>query len=254
MWKASREIDPITTEEIDDVKRFFPMEKYFILGHARSGTTLLTRLIRLHDQVHCNYQAHFFSNAPLISNLVADQQIGQWMSKKSNRWNHGKDMSTVALRAMMDFIMERDALQYGKTIVGDKSPNVNTNGEAVVEMHKFYPDVKLIYIIRDGRDTLISHRFQNFIDGYKFLPAADLAIRDDFANDSAPYFSGEKSIFTLKAIERMARGWVENVNETHSRGLELYGDQYLVLKYEDLLHQTFETMTRIWKISGCFSR
>ena len=54
------EIPPINLEEVAEAKKFFPMDKFFIFGHARSGTTLLTRLVRLHPDVHCNYQAHFF--------------------------------------------------------------------------------------------------------------------------------------------------------------------------------------------------
>ncbi len=45
-----REIPPITAEEVAEAHSIFPTEKFFIFGHARSGTTLLTRLIRLHPQ------------------------------------------------------------------------------------------------------------------------------------------------------------------------------------------------------------
>ena len=129
-----RQIRPITLEEVEEIKHFFPMEKYFIFGHARSGTTLLTRLVRLHPEVHCNYQAHFFTSKPKWSELISDYHSLKWFSRRSNRWNRGKDLTTVALRAMADFILERDARLEGKTIVGDKSPNARTNGRAVAEM------------------------------------------------------------------------------------------------------------------------
>ena len=63
-------IPAITSEEMAEIKQFFPREKFFIFGHARSGTTLLVRLIRLHPEVHCNYQAHFFTRKPLLKSLV----------------------------------------------------------------------------------------------------------------------------------------------------------------------------------------
>ncbi|HEX9333295.1 MAG TPA: hypothetical protein VF896_15485, partial [Anaerolineales bacterium] len=57
--KKKRNLIPsITPEEVAEIKQFFPREKFFIFGHARSGTTLLMRLVRLHSEVHCNYQAH----------------------------------------------------------------------------------------------------------------------------------------------------------------------------------------------------
>ena len=124
----SRSIPTITIEEIAEAKEFFPMEKFFIFGHARSGTTLLTRLIRLHPEVHCNYQAHFFTRPPLLSDMAAEKRFGDWLAHPSNRWNRGRDLTPVALRAMSDFILERDARRGGKTIVGDKSPNAFLKG------------------------------------------------------------------------------------------------------------------------------
>ena len=63
-------IPAITPEEVAEIKQFFPREKFFIFGHARSGTTLLMRLVRLHPEVHCDYQAHFFTRRPLLKSLV----------------------------------------------------------------------------------------------------------------------------------------------------------------------------------------
>src|SRR4030095_13268710 len=68
--KSRNPITAITLEEVAEIKQFFPREKFFILGHARSGTTLLMRLARLHPEVHCNYQAHFFTRRPLLKSLV----------------------------------------------------------------------------------------------------------------------------------------------------------------------------------------
>jgi hypothetical protein len=245
-----RQIPQITSEEVAEMKNFFPMEKFFIFGHARSGTTLLVRLIRLHPEIHCNYQAHFFSRPPLLSGMVAEQRFGEWLKRPSNRWNRGRDLSPVALRAMADFILERDARQAGKNITGDKSPNVLLNGQAVREMSTFYPDARLIYIVRDGRDTLVSHRFQNFINAAASLPARDLAIRDEFAKDPAPFMSGQRSIFTETTMRRMAEGWVKNVVETDQQGRELYGSQYHMLKYEDLLKNPYQTISAVWQFLG----
>src|SRR5574341_136123 len=116
-------IPAITPEEVAEIKQFFPREKFFIFGHARSGTTLLMRLVRLHPEVHCNYQAHFFTRKPLLKSLVDSSEIEEWLTRRSNRWNRGRDLSPLVLRAIADFIMERDATHEGKRIVGDKSPS-----------------------------------------------------------------------------------------------------------------------------------
>ena len=129
------------------------------------------RLARLHPEVHCNYQAHFFTRQPLLKSLVDSPKAEEWLTRKSNRWNQGRDLSPLVLRAAADFIMERDAAKEGKMIVGDKSPSSTIHGQAVREMHAVYPDAKLIYIVRDGRDVLISERFRNLVEESKFLKA-----------------------------------------------------------------------------------
>lgn len=244
------DLAPITPEDLAEIKTFFPLDKFFILGFARSGTTLLTRMIRRHPQVHCNYQAHFFSRSPLLSGMAADPAVREWLGRRSNRWNRGGDLSTTALRAMADYILERDARKEGAVIVGDKSPNVLMNGQAVKEMNLFYPEAKVIYIIRDGRDALISQRFQNFINAPHRLSAENLRIRDDIAKDPTPFLSGERSIFTEKRIRDMSIDWVTNVTETTREGREIYGDRFHILKYKDLLTQPYETISKVWEFLG----
>ena len=248
--QAQLDIPPISPEEVAEAKAFFPREKFFIFGHARSGTTLLARLVRLHPEVYCNYQAHFFTRPPLLQSLVADGEVKKWLTRSSNRWNRGRDLSPVVLRAVADFILERDAQKAGKPIVGDKSPSSLLDGKAVHLMHKIYPDARLIYIVRDGRDTALSHRFQGFIDAPQRLSKEDLRIREEFSRDSEPFMHGERSVFTEKGIRQAAEGWAKNVVETDQAGKELYGSQYLSLRYEDLLECPWDEMSRLWGFLG----
>ena len=189
-------IPAITPEEVAEIKQFFPREKFFILGHARSGTTLLMRLARLHPEVHCNYQAHFFTRRPLLKSLVDTPEAEEWLTRKSNRWNHGRDLSPLVLRAAADVIMERDAAREGARIVGDKSPSSVIHGQAVRDLHAVYPDARIVYIVRDGRDVIISERFRNFVEESKFLIAEDKRIIADLRLDPAPFSDGRRSIFT----------------------------------------------------------
>lgn len=248
--KQVRQIPAITPDEVAEARTFFPCDKFFIFGHARSGTTMLARTIRLHPDVHCNYQAHFFTRAPLLESLVASDGIEAWLKRRSNRWNHGQDLSPVVLRAVADYILEREARPLGKRIVGDKSPNSLNDGEAVRLMHKVFPDGYLIYIVRDGRDTVLSHRIQAFIDFPDQLSGEDLQIRDQFAQNPEPFLHGNRSIFTEKAIQRAAEGWVRNVTETHSLGKELFSEHYFALRYEDLLQRPWQEMCKIWQFLG----
>ncbi len=244
------EIPAITAEEVAEARLFFPMDKFFIYGHARSGTTLLTRLVRVHPEVYCNYQAHFFSRLPLLHSLVADPEVGEWLSRRSNRWNRGRDLSPVVLRAAADFIMERDARKAGKRITGDKSPNSLLNGDAVRLLVHVYPDARLVFIVRDGRDAAISHRFQAFIDNPQSLSATDLRIRQAFIDNPEPFLNGQESIFSEKGLRQTAAGWAKNVTETHQAALELVKGAYHTLHYEDLLNDPHQEMRRVWEFLG----
>ncbi len=243
-------IPPITAEEVAEIKHFFPRDKFFIYGHARSGTTLLMRLIRLHPEVHCNYQAHFFTRRPLLKSLVNTSEAEEWLTRKSNRWNHGRDLSAVMLRAAADFVMEREAVSQGKRIVGDKSPLSNILGQAVRETYSIYPDAKLIYIVRDGRDVLISERFRNFIEESKFLSPEDRRILGDLRKDQDSFATGKRSIFTEAFIRRMAGAWATDLVEVQAEANRLFPGKFFTLRYEDLLSRPFDELCRAWTFLG----
>jgi len=239
-------IPDITEEEVTEAKSFFPMHKFFIFGHARSGTTLLARLIRLHPEVHCNWQAHFFTRPPLLQSLVSNGEVGAWLSRRDNRWNRGKDMSGIVQRVVADYILEREAKSFGKVIVGDKSPSSLLDGRAVQLMHKVYPDGQLIYIVRDGRDAALSHRFQAFIDQPQYLSRDDQKIRNAIMHDPEPFLSGVQSVFTEQGIFQAANRWVTNVEETEAYSQRLYEKMHYSLRYEDLIDQPWSELVKIW--------
>ncbi len=246
-WQS---IPAITEADLQEVRQFFRRKKFFIFGHARSGTTLLARLIRVHPSVHCNWQAHFFTRQPFIHALVSDPNIHEWLTRRSNRWNQGRDPSALLLRINCDFFLEREAAQLGKEIVGDKSPNNLVHGEAVLRMASIYPDASLIFIVRDGRDAVLSHRFQTFIDNPQHLNQEDRAILEQFIAHPEPFLRGERSIFTSQGLQAAAQSWVENVTETHRLGKEIYGARYYALRFEDLIRQPWEVMQSLWLFLG----
>ena len=244
------DIPAITAEEVAEIKQFFPRDKFFIFGHARSGTTLLVRLARLHPEVYCNYQAHFFTRKPLLKSLVDTPEAEEWLKRRSNRWNQGGDLSPLVLRAAGDFIMEREAVREGKMIVGDKSPSSTIHGQAVRDLYAIYPDAKLVYLVRDGRDVMISERFRNFVEESRFLTSEDHRILADLRNDKTPFSNGSRSIFTEQFIHRVAKGWSSNLSEIDGEGKRLFRKNYIALRYEDLLLDPFGEMTRLWDFLG----
>jgi hypothetical protein len=246
------DIPPITTEEIEEVKAFFPMEKFFIFGHSRSGNTLLMRLVRLHPEIHANYQGVFFSRPPGLKAFVNSPEIEEWLKRGTNRWNLGRDLSPLVMRAAGDFILERDARRHGKQIVGDKSPTTVAAGQAIRDAHQIYPDARIVYIVRDGRDVMVSDRFRNFVEE-KFLRRGDRELITSFCKTPELFTGGGRSIFTenwLRDKDQGVPSWEINLRESRLEGKRLYGDNYFEIHYEDILADPFRELTRLWSFLG----
>lgn len=251
--KRKSEVDssnsPLTSLDVAEVRAFFPMPKFFILGHRRSGTTLLARLIRVHPDVHCNWQAHFFSREPGLNSLVGSPEAAEWLRRSSNRWNGGRDLSTLAMRAVADFMMERDAREAGKRVVGDKSPSRLLHGKTVRSMQAVYPDAGVIYIVRDGRDVVVSERFREFVEE-RSLTTNDRRIRQAVRTDPHNFRDGKHSIFTEAFIREQAQRWATDLAEVPAEGVRLYGGRFITLRYEDLVRHPFEEISRVWQFLG----
>lgn len=237
----------ISREELQEIKRHFPMNKYFVLGHARSGTTLLARLLRLHPDVHCNWQAHFFTKQHALTKVFPNTSFKSWLDRPSNRWTSQQQLETSVLRVVCDYIMEREAHKQGKRIVGDKSPDESPE-VAVETLHAVYPDVKVIQVIRDGRDAVLSRRMQLFVDAPSMFAPADLEIRDALKRDAEDFYARGRSVFTPSWLEEAASRWALNVHNTDAIARELYGDRYFALRYEDLIAAPVEWLSKIWRL------
>jgi hypothetical protein len=185
---------------------------------------------------------------------VDTPEAEEWLARKSNRWNHGRDLSPLVLRAAADIIMERDAAREGARIVGDKSPSSVIHGQVVRDLHAVYPDAKIVYIVRDGRDVIISERIRNFVEESKFLRNKDKRIIADLRSDPAPFNDGRRSIFTETFIRRTAGDWVHDLQETEDESRRLFGEAFYGLRYEDLLEHPFDEMKKVWEFLGVKAR
>jgi DNA-binding transcriptional ArsR family regulator len=163
-------------------------------------------------------------------------------------------MSARVMRAAADFIMESDARLAGSTkhIVGDKSPTTVTHGLAVRQMYNIYPDARMVYIVRDGRDVMVSDRFRNFVE-QKFLRPGDNQRIADLRKNPQAYINGEKSIFSdgwLRGIHQGVPSWRDNLVESESEGKRLFAERYFAIRYEDILANPLQEMTKLWLFLG----
>ena len=124
------------------------------------------------------------------------------------------------------------------------------HGQAVRDLHTIYPDAKLVYLVRDGRDVMISERFRNFVEESKFLSADDRRILDNLRKDPAAFTNGSRSIFTETFIRRFAARWASDLEEIDHEGKRLFGGNYHSLRFEDMLASAMEEMSKLWRFLG----
>jgi hypothetical protein len=77
---VASEISPITPQQLAEIQGIFPLKKFFIFGHPRSGTTLLMRMV----EVHCNRGGHFFTRVVDAMRTFSSGEIWNWLEKRSN--------------------------------------------------------------------------------------------------------------------------------------------------------------------------
>jgi hypothetical protein len=236
----------LTSEQLEEVRRYFGMPKFFILGYPRSGKTLLARLIGLHPEVHCDGHAHLTRD--LVGNL-ATPEFEAWLEGKNNHWTQGQNLMVPVIRLVGDYVMEREAFRLGKKIVGDESPNPNPGFE-IRKLHAIFPDARLLHVVRDGRDAVLWRRVRQFVYLPQELSRSDLIIRDKCRRDAGLYINGQRSIFNPNWLENSANEWATHVHTTDSLASSLFQDRYIVMQFEDLLKNPIESMHTVWNFLG----
>jgi len=241
--------NPLSPEDVKAFQGVFQRPKFFIFGHARSGTTLLARLVRLHPDVHCNWQGRFVTHYGDLLDLMTSEPISQWLWHHSNHWREGISSEAALARSAIETIMEMEANRLGKSIVGDKTPNLR-NAESVRRLHAVFPDAKLIFIVRDGRDVMVSLRLAQFITRPHELDWQGRKIRRAMFRDTSAFMSRGETIFTEAWLRKMAMRWCDNVDGSHREGLRQFGQKFFELRYEDLLSNPVSWLSRIWAFLG----
>lgn len=247
--KERVELTSISPSGRDRAQALNSRPKFFILGYPRSGTTLLARLVRLHPEVCCHWQAHFVSQEHSLISALATRELQAWLERPDNRWA-GEEQSLASLvRAVGDFVLESQAEAQDLRFVGDKSPSSEWRYE-VRDLANVYPDATVIHIVRDGRDVAVSRRLQQFIDQPELLGREGRRIRARLRGEGSAYLDRGRSIFRTTWLAQEAWNWAQEALTLERRGHELYGERYLALRYEDVLQAPVEQMKRVWRHLG----
>ena len=155
------------------VKRILMSEKIqkriFLVGAARSGTTLLQSLLSAHSQIYSFPETHFFSKT--IPMRRSKQQLWRFKKKNVNLVKQFMEetktadsetlLATINPRTVIlkDWIgsllkiLDEITLQKGYSIWLEKTPS---HLRYVNLLEKTDPDINYIHIIRQGEDVIAS--------------------------------------------------------------------------------------------------
>lgn len=201
------------------------MKPVFIVGHPRSGSTLLTSLLGKHQNLGVFPETHYISTSfrmNFVLRLLVFLNPRMLISLLYKRNIRLLDMpvspsefTNLALKVMpksfpdlFSLLLEENAKKVGKIRPVEKTP---THIEFIDTIMTWFPDAKVVCIIRDGRDAVKSLM-------------------------SAPW--------THSNLERHAAYWGWCVREAY-RCKNKYPGNFLLVRFEDLLGEVDKTLHKI---------
>ena len=224
---------------------------FFVVGQQKSGTTWLMRTLDSHPEILCRGEGRFFGAgwrqesvkrrdarrppSSLLNAVLDAEYLRLWIERSV--WSRddaaGEHLSNLT-RMTVDYFLLGELAKTGKKIVGDKSPLLTP--ETVEEMAEIYPEAKVIHIIRDGRDAAVSaaHHARNFGRSKK----------NPQSNAEEPR-SPEEGVFSGDQLAKLASEWAARVIKTARDGPALLGENYVEVRYEDLLDRPEEEVRRL---------
>jgi hypothetical protein len=209
-----------------------PERVFFIVGHPKSGTTWLSKILDKHPEVRCNFEGHFFKRddglETLSSVLNSSEELRHWATRDFNNWSRDFDEELLYLKKLIiQLYLQLDIHRTGKLVIGDKSP-----GYQLEEMYRLFPDAKLINIIRDGRDVTVSMAFHIWDKQNPYIPPEMMgelcSMIEGLGTSELP--RGLPDGF----VAHIASTWKKEVEMCRNDGKKLFGRNYFELRYEDL--------------------
>ncbi|MCS1352154.1 sulfotransferase [Mechercharimyces sp. CAU 1602] len=174
-------------------------------GEGRSGTTLMRIILDSHPHIACGPETGFFVHPHVekLSNQLAQAYRIRLLEYDASPQN----TMDFAFGQMLEQFHVRYMKSKGKRRWADKTPK---NILSIPFIHRCFPDMKFIHLIRDGRDAFSSHLTMNW---------------------------------GTKDVKQFAQRWTYTMKL--GRQYRSMTDRYIEVKYEDLVLSPEETLQRV---------
>ncbi len=190
----------------------------FLLGCARSGTSILGEMVDAHPRVTYLYEAS------AIWNRLCPERGDHRLSRS--------DATPEIARRLHEELGGRIA-DPARDILVEKNPKHTLR---VPFLDAVFPDCRIVHLIRDGRDTVASLMFRNRGSQWGHL--------------KTPGWSELLSRYPEANHIRCAHQWRDSVLLCRAAGRELPGGRYLEVRFEDLVREARSTVEGVLGFLG----
>jgi hypothetical protein len=207
-----------------------PRPPFFVFGCGRSGTSLLTRMLDAHAGIAVPYESHLYNRIypllrpgldlgrestrrRLVAEILRTAPFRKWSPRPSLEGTLAA-IRRPGFHGIVQALFEGWTAARGKSRWGEKTPQHTLHWREILDG---FPDLKVLHLVRDGRDVALSFY-------------------------EAPF--GPKHIF------QAASRWTRALAAAEAAREALPADAFLVIRYEDLVERTEEELRRICAFLG----
>ncbi|MEM7230550.1 MAG: sulfotransferase [Planctomycetota bacterium] len=214
---------PALSDDVLDLGRRLIPDPVFVLGCARSGTSIFGEALAAHSRV-----AYLFEASPI------------WNARTPERDDHRlvrEDATGDVARELYAALGE--AWNAEAASLGDDAVRLEKNPKHVLRvpfLDALFPTARFVHIIRDGRDVTASLMFRNRGERWGHL--------------ETPGWKQLLADFPKKNHIRCAHQWCDAVSLARNEGAALGDGRYFEVRYESLLENPLPTLEGVFTFLG----
>jgi hypothetical protein len=212
----------------------------FVVGAARSGTTLLQRMLNAHPLLAVVNETYWlprkyrertgltrqgYVTPALFPLLLESPKFGRMGFGEEDLRRIAGDGAPIRYVDFVRRLFDEYARRRGKQLAGDKTPGYVRR---MSQLHELWPDAKVVHIIRDPRDVCLS-------------------LLDWSGGERA---AGQFGTWQLDPTVSSALYWRYSVAMGREAGTDLGSDLYLEARYEDLVNSPEAELGRLCAFLG----